>query len=57
MLKSMTGFGIAEYKDDERTVRVELRSINNRYLKVDLRLPDVLQSFESEIERSIREKN
>ncbi|MCK6469578.1 MAG: YicC family protein [Candidatus Brocadia sinica] len=56
MLKSMTGFGIAEYKDDERTVRVELRSINNRYLKVDLRLPDVLQSFESEIERSIREK-
>lgn len=56
MLKSMTGFGIAEYKDDERTVRVELRSVNNRYLKVDTRLPDVLQSFESEIERSIREK-
>ncbi len=56
MLKSMTGFGIAEYKDEERTVRVELRSVNNRFLKVDTRLPDILQAFESEIERRIREK-
>lgn len=56
MLKSMTGFGIAEYKDDERTIRVELRSVNNRFLKIDSRLPDILQTFESEIERSIREK-
>jgi len=52
----MTGFGIAEYKDDERTIRVELRSVNNRFLKIDSRLPDILQTFENEIERSIREK-
>ena len=56
MLKSMTGFGAAEYKDDERNMRVELRSINNRFLKIESRLPDVLQSFESDIERPIREK-
>ncbi|MEP9412521.1 MAG: YicC family protein [Candidatus Brocadia sp.] len=56
MLRSMTGFGIAEYKDDERTIRVELRSVNNRFLKIDTRLPDILQTFESEIERLIREK-
>ncbi|HHT9130547.1 MAG TPA: YicC/YloC family endoribonuclease [Candidatus Brocadiaceae bacterium] len=56
MLKSMTGFGIAEYKDDERMIRVELRSVNNRFLKIDSRLPEVLQSYESEIERPIREK-
>ncbi|MBU6390899.1 MAG: YicC family protein [Planctomycetota bacterium] len=56
MLKSMTGFGIAEYKDDERTIRVELRSVNNRFLKIDSRLPEALQSCESEIERPIREK-
>lgn len=52
----MTGFGAAEYKDDERNMRVELRSINNRFLKIESRLPDVLQSFESDIERPIREK-
>ena len=56
MLKSMTGFGVAEYKDEELTIRVELRSVNNRFLKIDSRLPEILQSFETEIERPIREK-
>lgn len=56
MLKSMTGFGVAEYKDSELTLRVELRSVNNRFLKIDSRLPEILQSFETEIERPIREK-
>ena len=56
MLKSMTGFGIAEHTDTERTIRVELRSVNNRFLKIDSRLPEILQAFESEIERKIREK-
>ncbi|MBI5677040.1 MAG: YicC family protein [Planctomycetes bacterium] len=56
MLKSMTGFGVAEYKNDELTIRVELRSVNNRFLKIDSRLPEILQSFETEIERPIREK-
>ncbi|MBE7445105.1 MAG: YicC family protein [Planctomycetia bacterium] len=56
MLKSMTGFGIAEHTDTERTIRVELRSVNNRFLKIDSRVPEILQAFESEIERSIREK-
>ncbi|MBI2472311.1 MAG: YicC family protein [Planctomycetes bacterium] len=56
MLKSMTGFGVAEYKDSELTIRVELRSVNNRFLKIDSRLPEILQSFETEIERPIREK-
>lgn len=52
----MTGFGISEYKDEKRTLRVELRSVNNRFLKIDSRLPDALQAFESKIEKSIREK-
>ncbi len=56
MIKSMTGFGSAEYKDDERTIHIELRSVNNRFLKIDSRLPELLQIFENEIERLIREK-
>ena len=52
----MTGFGAAEYKDDERNMRVELRSVNNRFLKIESRLPDILQPFESDIERPIKEK-
>ncbi len=56
MLKSMTGFGVAEFKNDDLTIRVELRSVNNRFLKLDSRLPEALQSFETEIERPVREK-
>ncbi|MDR4508897.1 MAG: YicC family protein [Candidatus Brocadiaceae bacterium] len=56
MLKSMTGFGIAEFKDEECTVRVELRSVNNKFLKITSRLPDILQPFENELERPIRKK-
>lgn len=52
----MTGFGSAEYKDDTCMMHVEIRSVNNRFLKIDSRLPDVLQTFENEIERPIREK-
>lgn len=52
----MTGFGSAEYKDNERSMHIEIRSVNNRFLKIDSRLPDILQTFESEIERPIREK-
>jgi uncharacterized protein (TIGR00255 family) len=52
----MTGFGSAEYKDDERTIHIELRSVNNRFLKIDSRLPEILQTFENEIERLIREE-
>ena len=51
----MTGFGIAEYKDAECTIRVELRSVNNRFLKIDTRLPEILHPFENDIELLIRE--
>jgi len=56
MLKSMTGFGIAEYNDEQVSLRVEIRSVNNKFLKIYYRLPEILQSFESELERQIRKK-
>ena len=37
MLKSMTGYGRAERTLDGRTVTVELRSVNNRYLDCNVR--------------------
>lgn len=52
----MTGFGIAEYNDEQVSLRVEIRSVNNKFLKIYYRLPEILQSFESELERQIRKK-
>ena len=39
MIKSMTGYGRAEQVFDGRTITVELRSVNNRYLDCGIRIP------------------
>ena len=39
MIKSMTGYGRAEETAEGRTVTVELRSVNNRYLDCNVRMP------------------
>jgi uncharacterized protein (TIGR00255 family) len=50
----MTGFGNASAQNDLFTVAVEIKTVNNRYLKVSMRIPDVLIALESEIEKTIR---
>ena len=39
MVKSMTGYGRAEDTFDGCTITVELRSVNNRYLDCNVRIP------------------
>ena len=39
MIKSMTGFGRAEVIDEERKVTVEMKSVNHRYLDINIRMP------------------
>lgn len=56
MLESMTGFGRSEQTSEAGTVLVEVRSVNGRYLKVQLRLPDLLASYEGEVERLVRSR-
>ena len=54
MLLSMTGQGSATLTADGTTVTVEIRAVNNRHLKINLRCPDSLITLESVIEKSIR---
>lgn len=56
MLLSMTGFGEARRETDAISVAVEVRAVNNRYLKVSTRAPDAYAAFESEVERIVRRK-
>ncbi len=56
MLLSMTGFGNAAQQTEAAYVSVELKAVNNRYLKVSMRLPDFVGRFESDIEKLIREE-
>jgi uncharacterized protein (TIGR00255 family) len=56
MIKSMTGFGRAELKGDERTILVEIRSLNNKYLKINTKIPESLTNFEERIGKLIRKE-
>lgn len=56
MLQSMTGFGNATSQSEAAYVAVELKAVNNRYLKVSMRLPDFLARFEADLEQLIREQ-
>ena len=54
MLYSMTGYGEASYSSDQLQVAIELRSVNNRYLKVSLRAVEPYHLLEPEFEKVVR---
>ena len=49
MIKSMTGFGRCEIQKDAKKFTVELKSVNHRYLDVNIRMPKKLNFFETAI--------
>ena len=56
MLLSMTGFGNATFDADGVHVSSEIKSVNNRYLKLSVRMPDSVARFEADIEKLIRSR-
>jgi uncharacterized protein (TIGR00255 family) len=56
MIRSMTGFGEAASRVDGAHYAVEIRSVNNRYFKAQIRLPDELQGLEAEIDSAVARK-
>ncbi len=49
MIKSMTGFGRCEILKGSKKFTVELKSVNHRYLDVNIRMPKKLNLFETAI--------
>ncbi len=56
MILSMTGFGAAELNEAASCYAVEVRSLNHRYLKLSLKLPDYLQFAEPTVEKLLRQR-
>ncbi len=50
MIRSMTGFGAASAALDGARYVVELRSLNSKFFKALIRLPEELQGLEAELE-------
>lgn len=55
MIKSMTGFGRAEYSDAKRKITVEIKSVNHRYLDCNIKLPKKLGFFEASVRTVLKD--
>lgn len=54
MIKSMTGFGRSEVMEGTRKYTVEMKSVNHRYLDVNIKMPKKLYMFESAIRSELK---
>ncbi|MFL6276913.1 MAG: YicC/YloC family endoribonuclease [Blastocatellia bacterium] len=54
MIKSMTGFGQGSAEGSNFKVRVDIRSVNNRFLDVHVRLPQEFASLELTIKKQVQ---
>ena len=54
MIKSMTGFGRCEVAERNRKFTVEMKSVNHRYLDINIKMPKKLNFFESAIRTELK---
>lgn len=56
MLRSMTGFGSANGSSGETAIAVEMRSVNGRHLRVDLRLPPGGEAWDPQLRELVADR-
>ena len=55
-IHSMTGFAQARVEREGTVLRINLRSVNHRFLDLHLRMPDGFEVFESRIRQAVRSR-
>ena len=53
MIKSMTGFGRAKYETEGREYVVEIKSVNNRYSDISIKMPRSISYLEEKVKSEI----
>ncbi len=56
MIKSMTGFGKASNESENHELQIEMKSVNNRYLDLNFRMPPYLQQYEINLRNEIKSR-
>ncbi len=56
MLRSMTGFGSASSRENGVSFLIEIRTVNNKFYKANVRLPEPLQSMETAIDVAVSKR-
>ena len=54
MLISMTGFGRAECQDGDYSYKAEIRSVNNRFIEINTRIPKAFLDMELSLKKLIK---
>ncbi len=54
MVKSMTGFGRAECSNEKLKVTTEIKSVNHKYLDMNIKLPKKFNAYESDIRNILK---
>ena len=55
MIKSMTGFGRYDYTDEKFKCSVEIKSVNHRYLDMNIKMPKRLNMFEASLRNVLKD--
>jgi len=55
VIRSMTGYGQARWDEAGRSVVVEVRSLNSRYFRLNIRMPHEFAALEPELTRLVRQ--
>ena len=56
MIKSMTGFGRHESENGDFSCKVEIRSVNNRYIEINARIPKSMMALESALKKRVKSR-
>ena len=56
MIRSMTGYGRGETGGETQRFLIEIKSVNNRYLDVQVKAPRSLTALESRLKKSVQER-
>ncbi len=56
MIRSMTGFGVASADAESGSYSVEVRSVNNKFFKSTMRVPDAFNALEAELESQLAKR-
>ena len=55
MIRSMTGYGRSELLNDTCRIVVEIKSVNNRYLDIGIKMPRQLNQLEAQIRKELKQ--
>ena len=56
MIKSMTGFGRYEIAAEDCKITVEIKSVNHRYLDLNIKMPRQFNPFEAELRSQLKQE-